>query len=234
MRGSQSNEHCDLNANGSKIKCQVNSVSLQRSQLACSYPHRRSRVAVAMGAVTVVTAAAIMGVTVEVTTEVTPTMLGGRRCRGFDFKSNPRAMGFEPGIGAAEDEGSLPSPRSSPTRDPAPSALEHWRPAPAPTRRAQTLASFRPGIGPRSLSRSRLLVSGPGMNGAKPNHPLESRVAWLSPKNRAQPAPWSLRLAARALVQTPPSTTRARWLSRILARWLSARLFRVLSQTLRT
>ena len=43
-----------------------------------------------------------------------------------------------------------------------------------------------------------------------------------------------LRLATRALMQTPSSTMRARWLSRILARWLSARLLRILSETLRT
>lgn len=75
MLGSQSNEHCDLNANGSKL-CGVNSVSSQQSQLACSSPLRHWPAALVMGAVTVATAAAIMEVTVtvEVTTAATRTM----------------------------------------------------------------------------------------------------------------------------------------------------------------
>jgi hypothetical protein len=74
MSGSQSNEHCDLNASGSKIKCQVNSVSSQRSQLACSYPRRRWPVVGATGVVTVATAAVTTEVTAEVTTEATRPM----------------------------------------------------------------------------------------------------------------------------------------------------------------
>src|ERR1044072_6750299 len=71
MGGSQSSEHCDPNAKGSKIKCLVNSVSSQRSQVACSSPRRHWPVVVAMGVVTVATAAATTEGTAEVTTEAT-------------------------------------------------------------------------------------------------------------------------------------------------------------------
>jgi hypothetical protein len=71
MRGSQSTEHRDLNAKGSKFKCQINSVSSRRSQPACSCPGRGWPAAVATGVVTVVTAVVTMEVTAGVTTGVT-------------------------------------------------------------------------------------------------------------------------------------------------------------------
>jgi hypothetical protein len=98
MGGSQSSEHCDPNAKGSKIKCLVNSVSSQRSQVACSSPRRHWPVVVAMGVVTVATAAATTEVTAEVTTEATRTMLGGTTVAGM------AAVGMAgAGISAAAD-----------------------------------------------------------------------------------------------------------------------------------